>query len=617
MILQELSRLYEHLISDKEKIENGEVFFPGFSAESIGFRIILRKNGEFVKLEDLRQKEGNKLYAIRCIVPKWEGKRTSSPKPYFLWDNCKYLIGRERDNKKDHSDKQENFIKYIDEVCAVAGKKPEFAKAVRRFVADSNQQEQILSDANIDEMIESQSFVGFSILEASHFLLTDNEEIQDVWRKYLRSVNEEPDKVKEILIDGKTKQEKDDIFKRHTFPEYHIDLVSGQPGPVYSVHPTIKRAIGSSGKNDIPFISFNAKSFCSYNKKSNYNAPVSRYSAFAFTTAINYLMSSREHNLFVGDTRILFWAEKNRKSESMFGLVIGALNITETEDDTLRVFVESIRKARIPPEIGKDTSRFYVLGLAPNSARVTVKYWYNGTVAEFSSNLSHHINDLSIVGPQDIPFPSLIPLMRQTAPGLKDENIPSTHIAAVFRSVIEGHPYPPSILPLLLDRMRHDKDDRQRRIYKIGYYRAAFIKAVLNRNYHKELPMALDPKRKEPAYLCGRLFAILEKTQKDAQGERINATIKDRYFSSASTNPRVVFPQLIRLSQNHLKKVRSENPSWAVHNERLTQEIMSGIDTFPAFLTIAQQGEFAIGYYHQVQDFYTKKDKGDEGNGTD
>lgn len=610
MILQELMKLYEKLVQDERKLRDGEVFPPGFSKEGIGFRIVISEKGEFITLEDLREKRDKKLFPAYCVVPKWDGKRAAGIRPYFLWDNCKYILGRERKGKNPEA--QKAFLSYIDEVCAVAGEKPCSIEAVERFIQDKSQQKRLLGHENATELIESQSFIGFAIQDMQYTLLTDEEYIKDVWRIYLRKLDEEAAEVERILFGNKEKKESEEIEKRHQMPVLNIDLITGEKGPVYPLHPTIKRTIVTGGKNDIPFVSFNADSFCSYKKKKSYNAPVSRKTAFSFTTAINYLMSSDKHNLRIGDVRTLYWAEKNTDMETMFGMLMGSYTVPQVADDSLSIFLKSMKKGVLPPELDDDNTDFFILGLSQNAARVVVKYWYRNTVSRISRNLFEHLADTAIVGPENMGVPTVRALLRQTAINSDDDKIPSPAVSAFYRSVLQGYPYPQTALALLLNRMRHEQDDPRRRIYKIGYYRAAFIKAILNRNYKKELSMALDLDRKEPAYLCGRLFAVLEKIQRNALGENLNTTIKDRYFSTASTSPQVVFPQLIRLSQNHLKKIKGTNKGLTVNMEKMLQSIVTGLQQFPAILDIKGQGEFAIGYYHQVQDFYTKKNKQEE-----
>jgi CRISPR-associated protein Csd1 len=602
MILQELKQLYHNLMQDEKKIEDGLVYPPGFSNEGIGFRIVINRSGELVSIEDLREGEGSNIHPSRYIVPKWDGKRASGIRPYFLWDNAKYILGAD----KHGAEAKASFIRFIEEVCSIAGYKPKVIESINSFLTGTEEVEKVEQHKNYDDLINSNSFIGFSIYGSEYFLVTDNEAVKQVWLTYLHRIDNDSDSVAEQLLSGKNKEEQKEILKRHSFPTVHIDLVTGKTGPVYKLQPTIKRAVGQSGKNDVPLISFNQDSFLSYGLKKQFNASVSRETSFAYTTALNYLINNSDHNLFIGDTRTLFWAQKNRHMESLFGLMLSGPVTVETADKNLIIYLKSLQKGIAPPQLIEDNSRFYILGLAPNAARVSVKYWYTATVSEIISHLTRHLNDAAIIGPDNIRFPTIRNLLRQTAAGGKDENIPSPQIAALYRTVLEGYPYPSGVLALLLNRMRHDQDNKQKQIYKIGYYRAAFIKAVLNRNYQKELTMALDKSRNSHAYLCGRLFAVLEKVQRDALGEKINATIKDRYFSTASTNPAVVFPQIIRLSQSHQKKMRSEHPDWVKHNERMVQEIMQGINTFPAYFNIEGQGEFAIGYYHQVQDFYTK-----------
>jgi len=231
-------------------------------------------------------------------------------------------------------------------------------------------------------------------------------------------------------------------------------------------------------------------------------------------------------------------------------------------------------------------------------------------VERIALHIGRHFADLQLVSSNaehDSPYPSAWQLLIETAVQRKSENIPPNLAGPFMRSILSGGPYPNYLLSLLISRLRAEQDGD--RIRKLSYYRAAFIKAILNRNYKKELTMALDKNRDAVPYLLGRLFALLEKIQEESAGTSLNTTIKDRYFSSASTNPRTVFPVLLRLTQNHFKKLKSEKPGLAVVREKELGEVMEKLDTFPATLKLEDQGEFAIGYYHQRQDFFKKKEE--------
>ena len=117
--------------------------------------------------------------------------------------------------------------------------------------------------------------------------------------------------------------------------------------------------------------------------------------------------------------------------------------------------------------------------------------------------------------------------------------------------------------------------------------------------------MALDVTNTNPGYRLGRLFAVLEKIQEEAS-PGINATIRDRFYGSASGTPVAAFPHLMKLKNHHLAKL--ENRGRAVNLEKIVGEIMDGLDDFPTHLSLQDQGRFAVGYYHQRQDFFKKNE---------
>ena len=117
--------------------------------------------------------------------------------------------------------------------------------------------------------------------------------------------------------------------------------------------------------------------------------------------------------------------------------------------------------------------------------------------------------------------------------------------------------------------------------------------------------MSLNPDSTNIPYTLGRLFSVLEAVQSSAN-PGINATIKDRYFNAASATPGHIFPILLNLSQKHLRKL---DGGFRVHYEKQLTELMSILpEEFPTRLNLPQQGAFQLGYYHQTQKRYEKKE---------
>lgn len=577
MILQELTKLYERLLKNPDI----DVSESGFSRENISFKIVLDQEGRFKRLEDLRNMEGSNARPVRIEVPKFDGKRTVGVKSYFLWDKSDYTIGRRKNEKSDAlsvldmPDHHSAFLELIETIINATGLDHPAVAAVQKFCSDETEIAKLEEDSHWEEFLNT-----FAVFEVEGFGQTifDQPAVTKAWRQYYA-----------FSATGKELEE-------------GICLVSGEKSGLTTTLPTIKKGVG--GKNDTPLVSCNLDAGESYKFKKGQNASISSIAASSFTGALNYLVDERRQHLRIADTLTLFWAEQNDTFSDFFGDMFDG----SREDGfsaELEAFLKSIRSGKQPEAIRHDNSRFFVLGLAPNSARISVRFWHVDSVEAMARKIGQHFADLSII-PQhkesDREFPSLWQLVIETATQHKTENIPANIVGPLMRSILSGSPYPVNVLSILVSRMRTDQGFR-----RLNYYRASFIKAILNRNFHKELTMALDPTRTTIPYCLGRLFAALEKTQEDASGGTINATIRDRYFASASARPKVVFALLLRLAQNHLKKMKSERPGMAVNREKLLGEIMGKLHDFPATLKLEEQGEFAIGYYHQRQSFFIGK----------
>ncbi|MBS4096494.1 MAG: type I-C CRISPR-associated protein Cas8c/Csd1 [Sulfuricella sp.] len=382
-------------------------------------------------------------------------------------------------------------------------------------------------------------------------------------------------------------------------------LVSGESDELERLHPSIKGVWGaqSSGAN---IVSFNLDAFRSYAKEQGANAPVGKRAAFAYTTALNHLLAKgSKQRIQVGDASTVFWAEKPGHSmETLFPRALG-----EAERDDPDIGTDAVKALLAAPHSGAEffedgDTRFYVLGLAPNAARIAVRFWETRSVAELAVNIRRHFDDLRIDhAPHEADTLSLFRLLVATATQGKAENIPPNLGGELLRSVIGGLPYPQTLLSGAIRRIRAEQE--------VTYPRAAIIKASLNR-YSKmeELKMSLDENNLNPAYRLGRLFAVLERAQERAS-PNLNATIRDRYYGAASSTPVTVFPTLLKLKNHHVAKL--DNKGEAVNLEKLIGQIVDGIDDFPAQLGLHDQGRFAIGYYHQRQAFFTKSDKNEQG----
>ena len=581
MILQELTKYYFRLNDNPE----ADINEAGFSKENISFRIKITLDGQFTDpenpIEDLRTQKGKNFIPFKITVPKFDGKRTNGIKPYFLWDKTDYLIGIKKVNENEiltpkHHDA---FIDLIDKVTNSVEQTHPAINSIKKFCTDKNNIKILRASTHWDDFLNS--FVVFSINGLTQISVFDLQEINQIWKKYYNFISE------------------------GTHAKKGICLVTGENTTLAPILPTIKKGIG--GKNDVPLISINIKSAESFGFEKSANAPISVSAASALTGALNYLIDTPGHHLTIGDTKLLFWAESYDPFADLFSQMLDK-RPDSGESKELNAYLDSLRKGKLPPEF-QNKGRFFVLGLAPNSARISVRFWYIDTIDSLALKIGKHFEDIQIIpDKKEIKSfnPSLWQLLIETAVRHETQNIKPNLAGPFLQSILAGTSYPVSLLALLMDRVRTEPDSKKSK--KIGLHRAAFIKAILNRNYSKEITMSLDTSRNSVPYLLGRLFAVLEKVQEESAGGKLNATIKDKYFASASTTPRRVFPLLLKLTQNHFKKLNTENKGLGIIRDKTLGEIMDRLQSFPATLVLEDQGEFAIGYYHQRQDFYKGKD---------
>lgn len=384
-------------------------------------------------------------------------------------------------------------------------------------------------------------------------------------------------------------------------------LIRGEPDGFERLHTAIKGVWGAqtSGAN---IVSFNKDAFNSFGKEQGANAPVGKRAAFAYTTALNYLLSKEStQRIQVGDASTVFWSEKHTGLEDTFADLFDEPPKDDPAKQTRAI--EALFKAPHTGVLSDDggKTRFYVLGLAPNAARISVRFWQVGTVAEMSARIRQHFVDLEIIHASfEKTYLSLFRLLVSTASQGKSENIPPNLAGELMRAILAGLPYPQTLLQAAVRRIRAERE--------VTYPRAALIKACLNRqarfspSNEKEIAVALDDSNTNPGYRIGRLFAALEKVQEEAVNP--GATIRDRFYGAASSTPVTVFANLMKLKNHHLSKLEEGRKRYF---EKLIGQIMSDINDFPAHLSLADQGRFAIGYYHQRQAFFTKSASTTEG----
>jgi CRISPR-associated protein Csd1 len=574
MILQALNEYYQR----KTRLPDSNLAPPGFEHKPIPFLIVLTADGNFAGLDDTREGEGKKKIAKAYLVPQTV-KRSSGVAANLLWDHPGYVFGVDGKGKSERAREQHLA----------------FLEAIRSHFAACD-------DAGIQAIL---SFLGHGNFETV-FLHPLWPEIQEIGANLTFRLEGDSEPICERPAVAAVLSTKDDSDSE----KFSLCLVSGEEDVIERLHTSVKGVWGaqSSGAN---IVSFNLDAFNSYGKSQGGNAPVGKQAVFSYTTALNHLLAKdSRQRIQVGDTSTVFWAAiPGHPMEELFpGL------FSEPSKDNPDLGIAAVAALLNAPKTGAgsfedDGTRFYVLGLAPNAARIAVRFWHVKTVGELAINISRHFDDLRIVhAPHEPETLSLFRLLVATAMLGKSENIPPNLGGDVMRSVIEGLPYPQTLLSGAIRRIQAEqakKDDRTgKAIPNVTYPRAAIIKACINRQSGKEeLKVSLNENNTNPAYRLGRLFAVLERIQERAN-PNINATIRDRYYGAASGTPVTVFSTLLKLKNHHLAKLDSKGE--AINYEKLLGQIMDGITDFPAQLGLQDQGRFAIGYYHQRQAFFTK-----------
>ena len=581
MILQELVRYYDRKSRDPDPA--GRLPAYGLEDKEIPFVIELTGDGSVVQLKDTRTPHGKRLRGRSYLVPCGE-KKTSGVRANLLWDTASYAIGLQRERKSQSGPTpQAAFAARIDAL-------PETVKQLPGVTAVSAALKR--SD--------------WTVLKA-HSAWPEIEQTNPVMSFCL--VGEDQLVCQDAIIAAAAAAQATEAPRA-------LCLVDGTEQPIERVHTAIKGVWGAqtSGAN---VVSFNARAFESYGKaeRQGENAPVGERAAFAYTTALNHLLDRDSRNrVQVGDASTVFWADGPAP------LLDGDFNLAdflgEDRDNpdrsvqAVQALYRAVQSGQLP--LAEQQTRFFVLGLAPNAARISVRFWLQSTVGELAPRIWQHFEDLRLVRrfDSDPPAPSLFRLLTSLALQGKVDNVPPRMAGEWMRAVLEGLPYPALLLNTAIVRCKAEHD--------VPYLRAALLKAWLNRDHrrrhpndgpqHAEFKEELDMQQTDAAYRLGRVFAVLERIQQRAQ-PGINATIRDRYYGAASTTPVAVFTTLLRLKNAHLKKLTAGE---TVYFERLLGEIFGTLEApaladFPRQLNLPDQGRFALGYYHQRQSFFSGK----------
>ena len=586
MILQALTAYYEQLV------RQGKLSAPGWEDSfKVSYELRLNDAGQLVSVLDLRTetKMGKKTaLAPRAMRVPAHVKRTVGVSANLLCDNSSYLLGADEKGKPERS--ADCF-----KACAklhhaiLDGVDSPAARALLAYFDSwdpaqaathpllQEQWKEITGNANL--------IFGYEAADHSHSFVNDDPAIQNAWQTHYNDRSADSD-IGQCLITGKY-------------------------APIERTHPNISGVPGAQSSG-AALVSFNAPAFCSYGHEQGDNAPVSKYAAFAYTTALNRLLADRSHCKHVGDTTILCWAENAEPvyQDAMSMFLFGADEAAGIQESDVQAALKRLSAGQTVPFLGKELSHdqhFYLLGLAPNAARLSVRFFLRDTFGSFAQNLQKHAEEMAIDCSEKekfrtLPIWAVVNETTRTVPGQPAK--PSPQLAGdLLRAVLTGGRYPATLLNGVTLRIRAEQ--------AVTRGRAAVIKAYYLRNYPTELnkevyTVCLNETTNVP-YLLGRLFSVLEAVQK-AANPGINTTIKDRYFNAACATPGMAFPTLLRLSQKHLQKL---NDGLAAYYDKQITALMAQLPEsgFPARLSLPDQGKFTIGYYHQTQKRFTKKNE--------
>lgn len=568
-ILAALAKAYERL--------DGASPF-GYSQEKIGFQISLNEDGSVANVTDLRTGEGKKKQQPLMQVPQ-ALKRASGIAANFLWDKTAYVLGVTAGEGRRTEDEHKAFVNrhWKD----LAGTEDAGLLALRLFLTNWKS-EQFIAPLWLDDMKDQNLVFALETERLKNIHIHDRPAAKNLWAK-LSSEGEK---------------------------SYAACLVTGDHAPIARLHPSIKGVWGaqSSGAS---IVAFNADAYESYGHVQGNNAPVSEAAVFAYTTALNkYLETGSKNRIQIGDASTVFWADASNvdavhDAESIFGSIFNDVD-EASQSQEIGVVLQKLRNGQPMKDIAPrliDGVRFCVLGLAPNAARLSIRFWFEDDFGVLAQNYQRYVSDMSIDPPPRDPHPAFWKYLAETAVLGKRENVPPNLAGEWLRSILTGENYPLTLLSNVLMRLRADKT--------VNALRVQILKAILIRNFNREVPVALDPENKDKGYLLGRLFAVYEQIQVAALGSKVNATIKDKFYGAASAQPRKVFSLLDRGSANHLSKVGKQSPGWKVNLEKGIAAIMDimepGQDPYPASLSSEQQALFSLGYYHQRSEFFKSK----------
>ena len=605
MILQALYNYYEAMRKAHR------IATPGLEVKPIRWVIVIREDGTFVRLKDLKDPSDKKSKGQDYLVPAGLKRSGKCPPAQPFWDNRKYILGYEESAEEVSpcTDRLEDFKRVMAEIAELYPDNASF-KAVCRFYEHYCGAETPLPEEAHTERILASDWMTFQ-LQGDTELLATQEDAHD----YAAQAYNTEENIGRCLITGEEK-------------------------PLAAFHA---RIVAPGSQAGATIASFNDPAYLSYGKKQGENAPISKYASFAHTTALNELLRNEQTRYTLGDISYVFWnsnLDDPSINETFRTVIFEGVKDDDTQEqsdpddeqpkrrgkskkkapnptqDTYKVLEQfkAIRGNRGKGQHWEDERQFYVLGLTAGG-RITIKYWQQGTVSEIFDRVYQHLVDMNIVSwdgfvdEENPPLRSLYGIVKSVSTPSKSSTFATNLVQSIVESILSGNPYPMTLQQACVNRITQERT--------VSELRVAILKGCINRKariykHLKELDMALDKQNDNIAYLAGRLFAVLEQIQQASLGKGVNATIRDRFYASASTRPNMVMGRLIALSNHHLSKLRKEKPGLAVNLEKLLGEIFALIPaeapTFPATFSLDEQSLFAVGYYHQKVDTYKKEE---------
>ena len=583
MILQALKEYYDRKAADPDS----GIAPEGWEKKEIPFLAVLDGDGRFLQFEDTRSLRGKKLRARSFLVPSLGEAKGNGIKANLFWENIEYMFGIPANADRNITRVADQHAEFKRRIQVIQGHCP-VLDTVIRFL-DNIPREAIQASPLWKEVKETNQALLLAI--AGHGPVTSDPALVELLTQLLRPVGAEG----VCLVTGGQ-----DVMTTLEPP------IKG----VYGANPTGGHLVAVNNKITASGNSGATPAFASLMKEQGGNSPIGKRASFAYTTALNTLLGKdSSQRMQVGEASTVFWSDKQTDFEDQFA----ALFAEPPKDNpnhhiqAVRALLEAPKTGAAPGDDGSGAT-FYVLGLSPNASRIAIRFWFKAPLSEMQEQIRQHFRDLAIIhGPMEKPVQSLFRLLLTTATLGKADNIPPNLEGDMMRAIMEGLPYPTSIFQAAIRRIKAERD--------IPSIRAALVKACISRrarfgkhNPQEELSVSLDTANPSIGYRLGRLFAVLEKIQEEAN-PGIKATIRDRNYAAASSSPVTVFGRLMTLKNHHLSKL--DSPGRRINLERLIGEIVLDIRDFPAHLNLDEQGRFAIGYYHQRQDLFTKKEKQD------